>query len=180
MKKLTFFFAAFLVSLVPLLAQEMVSEEVLIESLTLKKGNIPPSIIKAAEQLFKGSTQVAWGVFPYELKGYGWAVNKEYNEPIDHYEIHMLNKDGSDVFAVFESTGELISCKTIKKNSTPPKAILDAIAAGAYKDWKIVGDEMIIKNTQKKTVEHFVVKLEKGTQKKTLYFTSKGESLPVN
>ena len=95
----------------PVMAQDLNSEAVPEESLTLKKGNIPPAVLKAADQLFQGNTQVAWGVFPYELKDYGWVVNKDYNDPIDHYEIQFKAKDGSDVFAVFESTGELIRSK---------------------------------------------------------------------
>jgi hypothetical protein len=70
----------------PIIAQT-ISDEDPVETLSLKKGNIPAPVLKAAEQLFQGNTQVAWGSFPYELKDYGWAVNKEYDEPIDHYEI---------------------------------------------------------------------------------------------
>jgi hypothetical protein len=176
MKKLQFLVLAFLAFSVPILAQE-VSEEVPVENLTLKKGNIPAPILKAAEELFQGSTQVAWGSFPYELKDYGWVVNKDYNAPIDHYEIKMVSKDGSDITAIFESTGELIRYNVINKKAPVPKVISDAIAKGEYKDWKIVGDVMQIKNNQKKVVEHFTVKLEKGNQKKTLYFTTKGENI---
>jgi hypothetical protein len=179
MKKLVFLVMTFLVFTFPILAQELVSEEVPLENLTLKKGNIPPQIVKAAEQLFQGSTQVAWGVFPYELKDYGWAVNKDYNEPIDHYELQIKGKDGSDIFAVFESTGELIRYKVINKNAPIPKLIMNAIEKSEYKDWKIVGDAMLIKNNQKKVVEHYAVKLEKGNLKKTLYYTAKGENLTV-
>jgi hypothetical protein len=177
MKRLQFLFLTLLVFSIPILAQEPVSEEVPMESLTLKKGNIPPQIIKAAEQLFQGSTQVAWGSFPYELKDYGWVVNKDYNEPIDHYEVKLTAKDGSDVYAVFESTGELIRYRVINKQAVTPKPILDAIAKGEYKDWKIAGDVMKITSSQKKVVEHYAVKLEKGNMKKTLYFTNKGETL---
>ena len=159
----------------PILAQE--SEQVPEEFLTLKKGNIPPAVIKAAEQLFQGNTQVAWGAFPYELKNYGWVVNKDYNEPINHYEIQFKAKDGSDVFSVFESTGELISTKIINKQAPVPPAILKAIEDGENKDWKIVGDVMKIKQNQKNTVEHYAVTLGKGNMKKVLYFTIKGEVL---
>ena len=175
MKKSLFLILGMLVLTFPILAQE--SEQVPEEFLTLKKGNIPPAVIKAAEQLFQGNTQVAWGAFPYELKNYGWVVNKDYNEPINHYEIQFKAKDGSDIFAVFESTGELISTKIINKQAPVPPAIMKAIENGAYKDWKIVGDVMKIKNSQKNTVEHFAVKLSKGTMTKTLYFTIKGEVL---
>lgn len=177
MKKLVFLVSAFLVFSIPILAQEMVSEEVPVESLTLKKGNIPPPIINAAEQLFQGSTQVGWGSFPYELKDYGWSVNKDYNEPIDHYELKLKGKDGSDIFAVFESTGELIRYKVINKKAPVPAAIVKSIEQGEYKDWRIVGDVMQIVSKQKKVVEHYAVKIDKGSQQKTLYFTMKGENL---
>ena len=95
----------------PIIAQTVTEEEP-IESLTLKKGNIPAPVLKAAEQLFEGNTQIAWGTSPYELKDYGWSVNKEYNEPINHYEIQLKGKDGSDIYAVFESTGELLNARS--------------------------------------------------------------------
>jgi hypothetical protein len=177
MKKTLFLVLGFLVLEFPILAQELASEDGPAELLTLKKGNIPAPVLKAAEQLFEGSTQIAWGVFPYELKNYGWVVNKEYNEPIDHYEIQFKGKDGSDVYAVFESTGEFISSRIIHKNAPVPPAIMKSIENSQYKNWKVSGDVELIKNTQKKAVEHYVVKLTNGNMKKTLYFTEKGEVL---
>jgi hypothetical protein len=177
MKKslLTVFF--FLAALFPTFAQMEVNEDVPIETLTLKKGNIPPAILKAADEIFKGNTQVQWGVFPYELKDYGWVVNKEYDSPIDHYEILMKTKDGTDVFAVFESTGELIRYRSVNKNAAIPAKVLAAVAKTQYKDWKVVGGSEVVKNNQKKVVEHYTVKLENGTQKKNLYYTVNGEML---
>jgi hypothetical protein len=180
MKKLLFLFSAFLALTFPILAQELVSEEVPSEILTLKKGNIPTAVLKAAEQLFKGNTQIAWGFFPYELKDYGWVVNRDYNEPIDHYEIEFKGKDGSQIFAVFESTGELISSRVLNKNAPVPPSILKSIGNSQYKDWKIVSDVMLIKNNQKKVDEHYAVRLKKGNMTKTLNFTLKGDILPVN
>jgi hypothetical protein len=176
MKKSLFLLLGLLVLSFPILAQE--SEQVPSEFLTLKKGNIPAPVLKAAEQLFQGNTQLAWGVFPYELKNYGWVVDKEYKEPINHYQIRFKASDGSDIDAVFESTGELISSRIINKKAPVPPAILKALESGAYKDWKIVGDVMKIKNNQKKVVEHFAVKLSKGNMTKNMYFTINGEVLP--
>jgi hypothetical protein len=175
MKKSLFLLLGILVLSFPILAQE--TEQVPSEFLILKKGNIPAPVLKAAEQLFQGNTQVAWGVFPYELKNYGWVVDKEYNEPINHYQIRFKAKDGSDIDAVFESTGELISSRIINKQAPVPPAILKAIEGGEYKDWKIVGDVMKIKQNQKNTVEYYAVTLGKGNMKKVLYFTIKGEVL---
>jgi hypothetical protein len=175
MKKLLFFILLIAGITFPMLAQ---NEDVL-ESLILKKGNIPPPVLKAADQLFHGDTQVAWGSFPYELQDYGWHVNTDYNEPIDHYEIQFKGKDGSDIFAVFESTGELIKCKIINKNAPVPRPISASIEKSEYKDWRITGDIMLIKSTQKKVQEHYAVKLEKDKMQKTLYYNPKGELLSV-
>lgn len=177
MKKSLFSLIFFLVAFFPLVAQESMNEEVPEGSLTLKKGNIPPAVLKSAEEIFKEHTQVKWGVFPYELKDYGWVVNKDYNEPIDHYEVFMKTKDGTDVDAVFESTGELIRYKTVNKNAAVPLAIMNAIAKSPYKDWKVVKGVEKITNNQKKVVEHYTVKVEKGNQKKNLYYTLNGDLL---
>ena len=167
----------FLVASFPAFAQDLMTEEVPVESLTLKKGNIPPDVLKTAEEIFKDDKQVEWGAFPYELKNYGWVVDQDYNQPIDHYEIHMKTKDGTDVFAVFESTGQLIRYRTENKNAAIPVNILDAIAKTEYKDWKIDPAVVIITNNQKKVVEHYKIKVQKGNQKKELYYTIKGERL---
>lgn len=180
MKKLLSLITLFLVFMYPAISQvPELSESVPQESLILKKGNIPPQILKAADELFKGATQVEWGVFPYELKDYGWVVNTEYNEPIDHYEIHMKMSDGSDAFAVFESTGELISYRVSKKDAPVPASIMASIQKSPYKSWKINSDVMLIKNNQKKVSEHYAIRLANGNQKKTLYFNLLGEVLPV-
>lgn len=176
MKKLMLFLMFFLVLFFPVIAQE-VTEDVPEEVLTLKKGNIPPAVLKAADEFFKGATQVKWGVFPNELKNYGWVKDTEYNEPINHYEICMRSANGSSVDAIFESTGELIRYRTVTKNSAPPQTIMKAIASGPYKDWTVVKDTEVIKDYQKKIAEHYAVKLEKGNQKKTLYYTIKGDVL---
>ena len=107
-------------------------------------------------------------------------VNKDYNEPINHYEILFKAKDGSDVYAVFESTGELIRSKIINKNAPVPKPIMTALEKSEYKDWKIVGDVMLIKSNQKKVTEHYTVKLEKGNMKKTLHFKPTWRTVIIN
>jgi hypothetical protein len=180
MKKNFLVVSLFLVFTLPILAQvEVGGEQIPSESLTLRKGNIPAPVIKAAQKLFEGSTQVAWGVFPYELKNYGWVVDNEYNEPIDHYEIKMVAKDGSDIYAVFESTGELNYCKIVNKKAPVPKEIVAQIEKEGYKDWKIVGDVLKVTNNEKKITEHYAVKVAKGNQTQTLYFTTRGENLAV-
>ena len=178
MKKWLLLFSALLVTAFPALAQgEEQTEEIPTEMLILKKGNIPPAVIKAAEDLFKGSTQLKWGVFPNEFKNYGWVKDKDYNEPIDHYEIYLKTSNGGDAYAVFEPTGELIRYRLMEKNAALPQPVLNAIAKSEYKDWKISGDTELIKSQQKKVVDHYAVKLAKGNQKKTVYYSMTGDVL---
>jgi hypothetical protein len=179
MKKLYGVLMFFVVFMFPMFAQDdmLLKEDVPVESLTFKKGNIPPAVMKTAEELFKGNPQVAWGVFPYEFKDYGWVVNKDYSEPIDHYEVQFKAADGSDIYAVFESTGELIRYRITNMKAALPPEILKSIAQSQYKDWKVVGKTEKVNESQRKIVEHYIVKLENGGKKKTLYFTSKGDLL---
>jgi hypothetical protein len=160
----------------PIIAQE-VNEEVPVERLTLKKDKVPPAVIQAANEIFKGSNQVQWGTFPYELKKYGWVVDKNYSGPVDRYEVNLKANNGSDIFAIFESNGDLIRYRTVDKNAAVPAAIRNAIAKTAYKDWKITGDTEIIKGNQKNTNEHYIIRLVKGNQKKMLYYNLRGEGL---
>lgn len=178
MKKLYWTLMFFLVLMFPTFGQSYMQDELVpVENLTLKKGNIPPAIIKTADELFKGNSQINWGIFPYELRDYGWEINKEYDQPINHYEIHLLASDGSNVWAVFESTGELISYRLTRKDMALPAAVQAAVAKSEYKDWTMTGNVWKIRNNQKKGVEHYSVTLTKGNQKKTLYFTTQGGML---
>jgi hypothetical protein len=174
MKKSFFTIVFLLAVMLPAFSQP--AERMPLEDITLNKGNLPPSVLKAADEIFKGNTQIQWGVFPYELEDYGWVVNPNYTQPIDHYSIRMKTNDGSNLYAVFESTGELIRYKLTSKDMTLPVVIKNAIAKTEYKDWKVTGLDMV-RNNQKKVEEHYIVKLEKGGQKKSLYYSLKGEVL---
>ncbi|MGB8491726.1 MAG: hypothetical protein WCE64_11780 [Bacteroidales bacterium] len=178
MKKFLFFAMILVVFAYPSQAQEReLSEDVPLEQLTLKKGNMPPAVIKAAEELFKGKTQLKYGVFPYELKKYGWEPASDYDKPIDHYEVYLRSADGTDVYAVFESTGDLIKYREVDKNVALPESILKAIANSEYKGWKVNEGTEIVKSVQNKTVDHYIVRLQNGRQKKVLYYTISGEQL---
>lgn len=181
MKKWLVMFMTALVCGFPALAQpEELSEEVPTEMLTLKKGDIPPVVIKAAQDLFEGSTQLKWGVFPYEFKNYGWSVIKDKDlptGPVDQYEIFMKTSNGSDAFAVFKANGDLVRCRLMDKKVALPGSIQVAIGKSQYKDWKIRDDKELVTGSKGKVVEHYIVRLEKGNQKKTLYYTINGDLL---
>ncbi len=178
MKKLSLLLLTLLVPVFPILAQELMqTEDIPVETLVLKKGDIPPNIITAADKLFEGMKQVAWGKFPYQLKDYGWVVDKDYKLPIDHYEVQFKAKDGSDIYAVFEANGELVRYKVINRDAAPPRVIMNNLEKGPYKDWKIVGDVMRVVSNQKKVVEHYAIKVSNNGMTKNLYFTKTGDAI---
>lgn len=183
MKKWLVVLMSFLIFGFPAMAQpEEPSEEMPAEVLTLKKNEIPPAVIKAAQDLFKGSTQIKWGIFPYEFKNYGWIkVKSESDAPpsgkVDTYEIFLKTSKGNDAYAVFEGDGDLVRCRIMDKDIALPESIQKAIAKSEYNGWKIRDDKEKVSGAKGKVVEHYIVRLEKGTQKKTLYFTLNGDLL---
>jgi hypothetical protein len=176
MKKSAVTILLFMATVLSGFAQDMAGD-LPVEKLTLKKGDIPPAVLKTADELFKGNPQVAWGVFPYEFKNYGWSADKSYKGPIDHWEVQFKLSDGSDIYAVFEGTGELIRYRITNIKSPLPAEILKTIANSQYKDWKVVGQTEKVNENQRKIVEHYIVRLEKGNMKKTMYYTTKGDIL---
>ncbi len=173
MKKLMFLFLSIMVPAFPILAQTMVP----LERLTLTKDEMPKAIIEAANKLFEGNTQIAWGKFPYELKEYGWAVDPDQSKPIDHYEIQIKVGDGFNIYAVLDSNGELLRFKEVKKNAVPPRSVLIALENSKYKDWKIVGDVMHVKYNKNDAEEHISLNLRKGNKTKNVTFKVDGIEL---
>ncbi len=174
MKKAMFSLAGLLVYVVSSFSQVAVEP---IETLSMNKGNIPPAVIQTANQFFKGETQINWGIFPNQPIDLGWDADQSYNEPLDHYEIHMQGRNGSEIDAIVESTGKVIAYRASIKNASLPQSVKDAISKTQFRDWDFIKDSELIKENQTKVVDQFSVKLEKGREKKTLYYTITGDQL---
>jgi hypothetical protein len=161
----------------PLLAQvdhdQAENEIVPVESLTLKKEQIPPAIVKAVNTDFANEEAFRWGKFPYVLEKHGWIVAKtESNVKPDFYEVNIKAHDGSDIFAVYSPDGTIIQSRTIRKNAALPPSVLKALENSQYKGWDVVGDREIIKyyNSKNNVEEHFRITVEKNNVKKTISF----------
>jgi len=177
MKKLLVSVLAFLGFLFPLLAQVdhdyRLNDIIPVESLTLKKDQIPPAIVQAVNKDFSTGQAVTWGKFPYTLENYGWVVNPDAaGEKPDHYEVFIKAKDGSDVYAVYAANGTIIQSRSLYKNIALPAVVKDRLAKSQYKDWTIVGDKEIIKylNDEKDVIQHFRVTVEKNNVKRSISF----------
>jgi hypothetical protein len=96
MKKLSLISIFFLALFMPAGAQPADTETGPIETLTLKKGDIPPSILQTCEQIFRESTQVKWGNFPYQLKKYGWVTDTSFYGKPQYYEVFIKTKEAKN------------------------------------------------------------------------------------
>lgn len=164
----------------PLLAQVdhdyKVSDVVPVESLMLKKDQIPPAIVNAVNADFKTGKPLTWGKFPYTLADYGWVVSKEAAaEKPDQYEVFIKAADGSDVYAVYKPDGTIIQSRSIYKNAPIPEEVRTKLANSQYKDWAVAGDKELIRyyNYKKDIIAHFRLTVEKNNVKRTISFNYK-------
>lgn len=166
--------------LLPLSAQvdhdQQENEIIPVESLTLKKEQIPAAIVKAVNQDFKNGQAFTWGKFPYVLEKHGWIVSRDaVNQKPDHYEVNIKTHDGNEIYAVYAPDGTIIQSRIVRKNAALPPNVLQALEKSQYKGWNIVGDKELIKYYNSKTdvEEHFRITVEKNNVKKTISFNYK-------
>jgi len=156
------------------------SEAVPVESLVLKKDQVPQPIINAVKSDFRNGDAFRWGKFPYVLEKYAWVVvNDEANKKPDFYEVYIKADDGSDIYAVYLPDGTIKESRTIRKDAPLPGSVDQKLAKSQYKDWKIIGDKELIKyyNSKNDIEEHVKVTVEKNNMRKNLSFNYKE---PVN
>jgi hypothetical protein len=166
--------------LFPLLAQvdhdARENDIIPVESLTLKKEQIPQAIVKAVAVDFATGQPVTWGKFPFNLENYGWVVNNDVTgQKPDHYEVLIKAKDGSDVYAVYTADGTIIESRSMYKNIPIPTEVTASLAKSQYKDWTIVGDKELIKyyKDRKNVEEHFRLTVQKNNVKRSISFNYK-------
>jgi hypothetical protein len=180
MKKLIVSLLAFTGFLFPLLAQvdhdQNENEGIPVESLILKKDQIPAAIVKAVNSDFVNGEAFRWGKFPFVLEKYGWVIaNGKADQKPDYYEVNIKSNDGSDIYAVYSPDGTIIQSRTVRKNASLPSSVTQALSKSQYKDWTIVGDKELIKyyNSRNDIEEHFRITVEKNNVKKTISFNFK-------
>jgi len=149
------------------------SDKIPVESLVLKKDQIPSAIVKAVSTDFINGQPVTWGKFPYVLKDYGWIINPDANVTTpDQYEVLIKAKNGSDIYAVYKPDGTILESRSLYKNVPLPSTVKDRLAKSQYKDWGVVGDKEIIMyyNGKKDVREHFRLTVEKNNVKHAISF----------
>lgn len=76
--------------------------------------------------------------------------------------------------AEYNSKGELIKATVIQKNITLPKPILNTLGSAELASWTMIGNELVVKNFDKNSMEYKVV-LQKDSEIIVEYFNKYGE-----
>jgi hypothetical protein len=185
MKKVTITLLAFVVFVLPSLAQSFhdfdPTEKEPIVKATITKDQVPEPVLKAAATQFDKNNPKTWSKFPYALKEYGWVydVNSSGNN-LDHFLVTMKSRQGNNFQAVYNADGALIETRETAINVPVPKEVLTELEKSPYNGWTITGNKEIInyyRDRNNASVErHFRVTLEKGKAKKSISFNWNGQN----
>jgi hypothetical protein len=186
MKKFLVSFLVFSGLIFPLLAQVdhdyNDNDRVPIVNATITKEQVPPAVIKAAQVQFDLSNSATWSKFPYALKEYGWVYDVGASDiQLDRYEVTMKNKEGHELFAVYDAKGGLVESRELANNVAMPANVQTELAKSQYKDWKVVGDKEFIKfyhdHDIKKVEQHIRLTVEKDGVKRSISFNFQGKDM---
>jgi hypothetical protein len=182
-KKFLFTFLAFGGLLFPLFAQidhdYNANDRVPGAGTIIKKEQVPPEVLKAAQNKFDPNNSATWSKFPYALKEYGWVYDVGASDlKLDRYEVTMKTSNGDELWAVYTSKGELVETKEIVNNVAPSANVLAELAKSKYNGWSIVGDKEIIRfyhdHNNSNVEQHFRITVQKDNVKRTISFNFQG------
>jgi hypothetical protein len=146
----------------------------------VSQDKVPPAVKAAVIRDFgEGHQPMVWAKANTKFDTYGWeqTVNVE-NTEIYYYSLHTQTTVGSELDAVYTPDGKLVRSREDVINFEPPQSILASLGKSAYKDWKITKDVHLIKvNEVGKIKEHYDLLMQKGKEKKSVYFDKEGNML---
>lgn len=128
----------------------------------ISKEEVPEAVVNAVEtDFFSCRENVKW-------------VSDDQRTKADRY---VATAKGKNVTceATYDSDGKLIRSKTVAQNVKLPPAVHQALKS-EYPEWKITGDQAVIRNFDDNT-RYFEVYLEKEGESKTVYYNSVGEKV---
>ena len=79
----------------------------------------------------------------------------------DQYVVEGSSKNES-MHAVYNSSGELIRATVVQRNIPTPRAITEVLATGEFTPWKIIGNELVIENFDKETMQYKMILQNEG------------------
>jgi hypothetical protein len=173
--KINIFLLSFTIFPGCLLAQD-VNDEVTVKELKLQKEEIPAAVAKTVTSDLKNEEPVQWTLISELVKSYGLSalMTGEGDVLPDNYYVRVKTTNGSVYDAIYSPDGQLIRWKEKLKDEQLPAFIQSELIKDEYKDWKVVSDVYFIKEYRNTASKYYLVKIEKGRQKKNLYFNDNG------
>lgn len=143
--------------------------------------DLVPPVVKDAflKDFGEGHQPMVWAKTSSTFNTYGWEQSMDTkNQEILFYSLHTKTTNGSALDAVYTPDGKLVRSREEVKDFEPPQVILTSLEKSNYKDWTIAKDVHLVKVYEGKTsTDHYALKLEKGKQKKVVYFDKDGNML---
>ena len=158
------------------------AQEIQLPTVEIKvtQDKVPPTVKSAFLKDFgEGHKPIVWATTQTNFDTYGWeqTVNVR-NQEIIYYALHTKTTVGSTLDVLYTPDGKLVRSREEIKKFEPPSTILASLEKSNYKDWKIAKDVHIVKvYGAGSTKEHYDLKMEKGRQKKVVYFDKDGNML---
>lgn len=147
----------------------------------VKKEEVPTTIVASVEEDFPEANVEDVVLIPAQAYQNDWVVTKSEHGVSDessfdpqYYEV-TFNGKGESGKAVYNAEGDLIHSKETIKDEALPEMITRAIA-DKYPEYKVMKDKEVIRDG-KKNIDYYQVKIKKGKEKETLYFSENGEML---
>lgn len=80
------------------------------------------------------------------------------------------------LYAVYDGRGELVKATVIQRNIILPKSITGVLTTGEFEPWFIIGNELVIENFDKKSMQYKVILQQEGDVR-VEYFDREGHLL---
>jgi hypothetical protein len=145
----------------------------------LEKNKVPKEVTEVFYIEYPATVDESWYGYPTIDEKVYWYDNDSslYSDEYIEYYVVDFTKENTPYKAVYSKKGKKIATHK-KVTSDLPKAVLTAINAGEYKDWKIDGDkEEIFKDKDSDVMKVYKVTVEKGKEKHILFFQPDGKLL---
>jgi len=78
--------------------------------------------------------------------------------------------------AVYNSNGDLQKATVIQRNIPMPRAINEVLISDEFRDWSLIGNELVIQNFDRERMQYKVI-LQNGSEVRVEYFDRYGQNL---
>ena len=139
---------------------------------------IPSDVMESIKQDFPGNEVIEYYLLSADKVNPEWAVVMEDNlkptDQVDHYTVMLKGKKGGYVYGLYNKDGDLQKMKVLANDFALPASISKAATSGNYDGYAIKSDKYVKTVDKKSNREYVEVMVEKGGDKKKLYFDTKG------